>query len=898
MMTTPPDNSIKPTGHAAVVSLSLALAAIFARACGGNAGFVGWDADPFVDPSLTVGWTGGWSVALDAAAMVAAGLTMALSAHRASWRTLLPAGAAVLACGFACAYHAFSDAGLMPGHLRIGAAWTSAFALAAAITVIGPCTRVRSLVFASVIGFVTLLAVKGAVQVFAEHPALVEAVKKNQAIYLQSQGWSADSSMARSYLRRVNDAEASGWFGLSNVYSSLCAAGVAMGLALTWSAWRAVRGGEASGTSRHAASAGAGDQRGIDAERAATNLPLICAVLVTLLAIGGVALGGGKGGFLATIVGAASLGVLAVMVKISRGAGVSVGGARGTLIARAAGSLGPVLVALVLIAVAFRGYLGERFSELSILFRAFYAQAAVRIFGQNPVLGVGPDGFKDAYLLTKNPLNPEEVASPHSIMFDWLACLGLFGGVLVVVLLIWLFRVGHGLVRGHLAEVCAAESEAPGVGGMQSAVGAGEGEQVGQAEQAERVERIDDASNGVDVRLCIVVGVAAVMGGLLVERAGLTPITAAAAVGGMVLWAVIASIVLGLCRRDGFWKIGLAAGAIVLAVHAQIEVSMSLPSSVGIVLAVIAAAAAGSGRAGLRNGTHGTEVTRSNSRDACRAAAHGLAIALGLLVSVAGVALVFVGARPVLAWEATLAGAADQAREVAKGRFALGLNAQGADPQVLQDAAIDLSIALGQSVAPTPSAIVAALQQIEPRRREAAWMGLEAAARSGVVDWRVSRERSRMAIWMCQWLASAPANDVSARQQLDRWLPRVLLEIPDERTKRVPGLVSSLVWQASVMHSLLDIQQRTGVAVGVTPQQLIAVVKRTQFADPSNASHALRLLRTIKAFPAGVADAPSEIRSAAKLTLELDGLARLDREGRGLSEREINEAREAVGSEK
>ena len=51
----------------------------------------------------------------------------------------------------------------------------------------------------------------------------------------------------------------------------------------------------------------------------------------------------------------------------------------------------------------------------------------MRVFGDHALTGVGPDGFQQAYLFAKNPLSPEEVSSPHSILFDWLSTLGVAG---------------------------------------------------------------------------------------------------------------------------------------------------------------------------------------------------------------------------------------------------------------------------------------------------------------------------------------------------------------------------------------------------------------------------------------------------------------------------------------
>ena len=103
-------------------------------------------------------------------------------------------------------------------------------------------------------------------------------------------------------------------------------------------------------------------------------------------------------------------------------------------------------IAIPLLAVVVRGLVGERLSELSLLFRWFYMQGAARIFAQHLPVGVGPDGFQEAYLLAKPVLSPEAVASPHNILWDWLSTLGLFGVAWCVLLVTLAMRVGKTLV--------------------------------------------------------------------------------------------------------------------------------------------------------------------------------------------------------------------------------------------------------------------------------------------------------------------------------------------------------------------------------------------------------------------------------------------------------------------
>src|SRR5262249_46234727 len=110
-----------------------------------------------------------------------------------------------------------------------------------------------------------------------------------------------------------------------------------------------------------------------------------------------------------------------------------------------------LLIAAALSALVLRGLVGERSGELSLLFRWFYISTAARIIAVHPVLGVGPAGFQDAYQLLKPAISPEEVTSPHSVLFDFTSTLGLFGVAFALLFLLWSARAGVTLLSGMAA---------------------------------------------------------------------------------------------------------------------------------------------------------------------------------------------------------------------------------------------------------------------------------------------------------------------------------------------------------------------------------------------------------------------------------------------------------------
>lgn len=221
--------------------------------------------------------------------------------------------------------------------------------------------------------------------------------------------------MARAYERRVMQAEATGWLGISNILATFGAAGTVFFGALVASALRREH--------REARAHGALEWTGL-----ALGLGASIATL---------ALTKSKGGAVAALVG---LGVLALSTSFARFAPRAL-----SLFSRHAGALA---IGASLLAVAARGAIGERLSELSLLFRWYYMQAAARIFADSP-RGVGAAGFKDAYLTHKNPLSPEDVASPHSIFADWLTTLGVAGLGWCILWAVWVCRAGGGIADDH-----------------------------------------------------------------------------------------------------------------------------------------------------------------------------------------------------------------------------------------------------------------------------------------------------------------------------------------------------------------------------------------------------------------------------------------------------------------
>src|SRR5207247_156896 len=110
---------------------------------------------------------------------------------------------------------------------------------------------------------------------------------------------------------------------------------------------------------------------------------------------------GSKGAAMASLVGLALAGAPLLWLKSAQILAARLGGAGLPIPIRR--NWGPLIIAMVLLplaAVVLRGTaLPEGFAgDKSLLFRWHYLQASAHIAAEHPWVGVGPDGFQDAYV--------------------------------------------------------------------------------------------------------------------------------------------------------------------------------------------------------------------------------------------------------------------------------------------------------------------------------------------------------------------------------------------------------------------------------------------------------------------------------------------------------------------
>ncbi len=352
---------------------------------------VRFDVDPASNPEGYAGVGPAGSMLLDVGLLAAC--VLALAAERLAGRRVAT-WAVVLAAlpSLAIIYHGAGNA----LDLFRGTTW-----LAAACAGVAAAHRARDpvdrrLLVAGVLAVAAPLLVRGIEQVTVEHAQTVEFFEKNKAAMFADRGWAEGTPAAEMFERRLRQVEATGWFGLANLYSAVMAFA-----AVGFSGLAAV-------------ALGRRESRG--------PAGVLCAIL-GLAALVLVGLNGSKGALVATALGAA----IAVLASTTRGR-----------------RLAPyAAVAFVLLAAAapvVRGFLPEAWhGEKSLLFRSQYLEGAIRSVPEAIPLGLGPDGFQAAYLRHKPTRSPEDVTSAHAMAVDWLILLGPLA-------LAWLVLVGRFLL--------------------------------------------------------------------------------------------------------------------------------------------------------------------------------------------------------------------------------------------------------------------------------------------------------------------------------------------------------------------------------------------------------------------------------------------------------------------
>lgn len=682
------------------------LAGALTRASTGHDPFPFWDQDPTVAwaPILGLGPTA--SALVDVLMLLGAGCV--LLGEALAGRGVIGAAIALLAAGaIPAAVHAFTGGRLALDPARQGLTWAAAMAAGVAAMHGARDARLQRVAGAATLSFVAMLVAKGVLDVFVEHARTVADFEANREAFLAARGWSADSAMARTFERRLRQPEATGWFGLANVYASFAGAGLAGLAGVAAVAWRAARGRSVSSGAAGLVTLGAG-----------------AAAL-------GVFLAGSKAGYAMAAVGAV-LALAAVLAPAK--ARVLLAGRRGGLVALC-------VMGMVLGAVIARGMAGEALGERSVLFRWFYLQGAARVIAEHPGLGVGPDGFKQAYMLAKPALSPENVESPHSVAFDFAARLGVLGLAWAGLFFWWVARAGRTLV-----------SEKPAI----------------------------EAGGGLRAEAWLACGAAAVatLVSAWAEMEGATPEAAAARAAGIAAWMVVTVAFLQVARTSPAWIAGLAGAAVALGAHGQIEMTPVFAGSGALCMIML-------GTAGAPMAT-----TRSSRRwPGAAAAAVMLAVGLG---AARGVVL------PTARWERSLGAGAEAARPLAeiRARLTAVSMGQGADGDSVQRIAADVAAAMGRAVPRDQRGFEQLLADYSLWRMDEAFgmlEGLTVGGHPGTLE-----AASRLALSRGAVEAQAPRGDEERQRIYVSGQGELGEQLAFRVTERHPGRASGWGWLGTV----------------------------------------------------------------------------------------------------
>lgn len=293
----------------------------------------------------------------------------------------------------------------------IGSGWIAAASIGLAVLHLAQFDKPRRWLIAGMIAILIPIALQAIWFILVDHPATIANFKANETEFLASRGWVAGSPQHELYVRRLESPDAVGAFGLANVLGS-----VAVALTLA------------------AVGVGVGTLLRSRREMRWFALPALAAAVLGLVTVW---LTHSKGALLVLPmgVGLAMVALIAQRLRVMRWAV-------------------PVLAVLAVVvgiaAVMVRGAAGppsDWQGERSLLFRYQYWQASARIAGsdlpKSALLGVGPSGYKDAYLWAKNPLNPEEVISSHNVFVDYITMLGVGGWAWSILLMLWLVQAAR-----------------------------------------------------------------------------------------------------------------------------------------------------------------------------------------------------------------------------------------------------------------------------------------------------------------------------------------------------------------------------------------------------------------------------------------------------------------------
>lgn len=363
----------------AALGMGALLILVLVRALSMHEPFPMWNADPYLISATISGITDGYASLLNLL-MIALSLLVFILSNSVHSR-LDSVSMVCMGVGFlGIAYHLNSNIEHAVNGLTL-ASMLAVLLSTRAFIARYPCWN--RVLIPIALGVGCLMAVYGFHQILIQHPLTVETYEEGRAAFLAARGWTDGSFEQLSFERRLNQAEATGWFGLSNVFASfmgaISIAFFTIGLASLKRSW------------------------------------WILCMLVGGVFFGLLVMSKSKGG-----IGAALLGFGVIQYTLARPSGRP-----NRLGTSALSSCGLVIIGI---------FAGSLLQQLSLVFRSQYIVGSLKIFAENPIFGSGPNGFQGAYMIHKPATSPEDVTSAHNLFFDLLGQLGVFGILMIAAL--------------------------------------------------------------------------------------------------------------------------------------------------------------------------------------------------------------------------------------------------------------------------------------------------------------------------------------------------------------------------------------------------------------------------------------------------------------------------------
>ena len=402
-------------------------------------------------------------------------------------------------------WHGWND----PADLEQGSLWIASVVAAVALAHGAGNSWLRATGLAILLAGLAPLVIKAITQIAWDIPGTIAYFDANRADVLAMRGLEPGSSAARVLERRLRNAVPTTWFSSTNLLASVLAAGASAWFAITLIAIR---------------------------EKVASGLSGLCAFIAIAMAAIVIATGS-LGGWVVLFIG-----------LCFAAAGVFL---RGWY--RWGGGVALLLVILALLAAPLSSLLGDLPGIQSLVIRSGYIAGAAQVAGEAPWVGAGPSGFQSAWLQVRGAGSAEEIVSPHSMPWDWVATTG-------VLSLAWVILVFIGL---WWAPRC---TRAP-------------------SSMSDRVMHLPLLVCMVAV-LIVGLGLAQVQ---TIEMMTLGIQTMMVRLLGWFCFIASAVLLASLWHRVGKGlRVGACAAAVVLVVHAQVEMTIEQPTTVPWILAVLA----------------------------------------------------------------------------------------------------------------------------------------------------------------------------------------------------------------------------------------------------------------------------------------------------------------------